>query len=95
VQAPVGASIDDLPSGYETVGGEVITNNYYYGGAYYEKSSDGYTVVQPTAGSLVEHVPEGAEEVQVGDMKLLKYGETYYQPVIVDGKEMYEVMLVE
>jgi hypothetical protein len=95
VQAPIGAVVDEIPSGYETVGGEGISNSYYYGGAYYEKTGSGYQVVQPMAGSLVEHVPQGAEEVQIGDMKYLKYGETYYQPVVIDGKNMYEVVLVE
>ena len=68
------------------------TNNYYYGGAYYEKSKEGYTVVPPTSGTVVEHLPEGAEEVKLGEVTYVKYGETYYQPVEVDGKNMYEVV---
>lgn len=48
------------------------TNNYYYGGTFYEKNSDGYSVVAPTARSVVEHLPEGAEEVSMGDQKYVK-----------------------
>lgn len=71
------------------------TNNYYYGGTYYEKSGGGYTVVPPTAGTVVEHLPEGAEEVRVGEQTYVKYGDTYYQPVKVDGKNQYEVAEVK
>lgn len=89
VEAPVGATIKVLPSGYETV--HETTNNYYYGGTFYEKSSGGYNVVAPTAGSVIEHLPEGAEEVSLGEQKFVKYGDTYYQPVQYNGKNMYEV----
>lgn len=95
VQAPVGATIKVLPEGSQTVTVNETTNNYYYGGAYYEKSSGGYTVVPPTAGTTVENLPEGAEEVRMGDQTYVKYGETYYQPVKVDGKDMYEVVDVK
>lgn len=91
VEAPIGATIKVLPNGYETVKVNETTNNYYYGGTYYEKSSGGYTVVEPTAGTVVEHLPEGAEEVRMGDQTYVKYGDTYYQPVKVDGKNMYEI----
>lgn len=92
VQAPVGATIKVLPEDSEKVVVNETTNNYYYGGTYYEKSDGGYTVVPPTSGTLVEHLPEGGEEVKIGDVTYVKYGETYYQPVQVDGKNMYEVV---
>ncbi|WP_335966340.1 DUF6515 family protein [Galbibacter sp. PAP.153] len=97
VQAPVGATIKVLPDGYQVVdaGGDTTVNNYYYGGTYYEKDSNGYTVVPPTAGTLVEHLPEGGEEVRIGDQTYVKYGETYYQPVQVNGKNQYEVVDVK
>lgn len=95
VQAPVGATIKVLPEGSQTVTVNETTNNYYYGGTYYEKSDGGYTVVPPTAGTVVENLPEGAEETRVGDQTYVKYGETYYQPVQVDGKNMYEVVEVK
>jgi hypothetical protein len=71
------------------------TNNYYYGGAYYEKSEKGYTVVPPTAGTIVESLPEGGKEVKMGDITYVKIGETYYQPMQQNGKNVYEVVLVD
>lgn len=95
VAAPVGATIKTLPKGYETVTVDEKTKNYYFGGTYYEKSDKGYTVVPPTAGTVVEHLPEGGEEVKLGDITYVKVGETYYQPMQEDGKNVYEVADVE
>jgi len=96
VQAPNGAVVPDIPDNAQQVVIEQnVTNNYYYGGTYYEKGSDGYTVVPPQAGSLVEGLPEGAEEVKIGDVTYVQYGDTFYQPVKVDGKDMYEVVQIE
>jgi hypothetical protein len=93
--APVGATVPSIPEGSQTVVVNETTNNYYYGGTYYEKSGSGYTVVAPTAGTIVENLPEGGEEVRVGDITYTKVGETYYQPIQKDGKDMYEVVQVE
>lgn len=93
--APVGATITTLPPKSETVIINETTNNYYYGGTYYEKSKDGYTVVPPTSGTVVENLPEGGEEVKLGDVTYVKFGETYYQPIVQDGKNMYEVVDVQ
>jgi Family of unknown function (DUF6515) len=95
VQAPVGASITTLPPASQTVVVNETVNNYYYGGTFYEKSDNGYTVVPPTAGTTVESLPEGGEEVKIGDQTYVKIGETYYQPVEIDGKSLYEVAEVE
>lgn len=94
VPAPVGGTVNNIPSGAETVNTGTV-NNYYYGGTYYQKEGSSYKVVAPTAGALVDNLPEGGEEVTVGDAKYVKFGETYYQPVKVDGKDKYEVVLVE
>lgn len=94
VPAPVGGTVNNIPSGAQTVNTGTV-NNYYYGGTYYEKDGNNYKVVAPTAGTLVESLPEGGEEVTIGDVKYIKFGETYYQPVKVDGKDKYEVALVE
>ncbi|MDX1761865.1 MAG: DUF6515 family protein [Christiangramia sp.] len=94
VQAPIGAEVKELPPETETVQVSETTNNYYYGGAYYEKDGEVYKVVPPTAGTIVPNLPEGAEEVRIGEQTFVKYGETYYQPVQVDGKNMYEVVEV-
>ena len=50
---------------------------------------------RPAAARIVEHLPEGGEEVTVGDQKYVKFGETYYQPIEKDGKPMYEVVEVK
>jgi biotin carboxyl carrier protein len=94
VQAPPGVTVKELPKEKETVVVNETTNNYYYSGNFYEKSKDGYTVVEPMAGSVVEKLPEGGQEVKVGDMTYVKVGETYYQPIKRDGKDMYEVVNV-
>lgn len=95
VSAPLGAKIKTLPKGYETVTLDDNTKNYYYGGTFYEKTSAGYTVVAPIAGSVVSNVSEGGEEVKMGDVTYVKLGETYYQPIQMNGKNMYEVVDVE
>jgi len=94
VQAPVGATVNNIPESAEQVQvGD--TYNYYYGGAYYDKSAEGYTVVPATAGTIVPALPDGGEEVKVGDRTYVKFGDTYYQPVQVDGKDMYEIVEVK
>lgn len=95
VQAPVGATVSTLPPDTQTVIVNETTNNYYYGGTYYEKVEDGYTVVPPTAGTVVEKLPEGGEEVRIGDVTYVKVGDVYYQPIVQDGENMYEVVDVE
>lgn len=94
VQAPVGATVKTIPKEAEVVQVNETTNNYYYGGAYYEKSEEGYTVVPATAGTIVPHLPEGGEEVKIGDQTYVKFGETYYQPIQLDGVDMYEIVEV-
>ena len=95
VSAPVGATITTLPPGSQTVVINETTNNYYYGGTYYEKKPEGYTVVPPTAGAVVENLPEGGKEVKVGEVTYVQVGETYYQPIVQDGKNVYEVVDVK
>lgn len=95
VAAPIGATIKTLPTGYETVSADENTKNYYYGGTFYEKSSKGYTVVAPTAGTIVNNVSDGGEDVKMGEVTYVKLGDTYFQPIKQDGKEVYEVADVE
>jgi hypothetical protein len=97
VAAPVGALIKTLPTGYETVVVDESSGvkNYYWGGTFYEKVSNGYKVVPPTSGVVVEHLSDGGEEVKLGDVTYVKLGETYYQPVQLNGKNVYEVVDVE
>ena len=49
----------------------------------------------PTAGAVVESLPEGGEEVKIGDVTYVQVGEVYYQPIEQDGKSMYEVVEVK
>jgi hypothetical protein len=95
VQAPVGATVKTLPKETEQVEVNETTNNYYYGGAFYEKSDLGYTVVPATAGTIVPNLPEGGEEVKIGEVTYVQFGETYYQPIQVDGNDMYEIVEVK
>lgn len=95
VSAPIGAKIKTLPKGYETITLDDNTKNYYYGATFYEKTSSGYTVVAPIAGAVVTNVSEGGEELKLGDVTYVKLGETYYQPIQENGKNMNEVVDVE
>jgi len=95
VQAPVGAVVTTLPTGSQTVVVNETTNNYYYGGTYYEKDPKGYKVVPPTAGTIIDKMPDGGKEVKMGDVTYVKVGDTYYQPIQKDGKDVYEVVNVE
>lgn len=95
VPAPVGASVKSIPDNYEKV--EVGENefHYYWGGTFYEKKGNEFIVVPPTAGALVTNISEGGEEVKMGERVLYRFGETYYMPVSVDGKNMYEIVYLE
>ena len=44
---------------------------------------------------MVESLPEGGKEVQIGDQTYVQVGETYYQPIERNGKSMYEVVEVK
>ena len=95
VSAPVGGTITTLPPNAQTDVVNETVNNYYYGGDFYEKSEKGYSVVPATAGTIVPHLPEGGKEVKVGDQTYVQFGEIYYQPIQVDGKDMYEIVEVK
>ena len=95
VEAPQGAVVTVIPSEAKEVEVSPAVINYYYGNTYYEKSDGGYTVVPPPAGAIVDVLPEGGEEVKVGEETYVKIGDTYYLPVQVDGKDMYEIAQVE
>ena len=95
VAGPVGAVVPKLPSGYETAKLDDGSTNYYFGGTFYVKDAKGYKVVAPTAGTVVEHLPDGGEEVQLGDVKYVKLGDIYFQPIQQDGKNVYEIASVE
>jgi hypothetical protein len=95
VQAPVGAQVPEIPKEAEKVKVSEKDENYYYGGAFYAQNDEGYIVVPATAGTIVPNLPEGGEEVKIGDQTYVQFGETYYQPIQVDGKDMYEIVEVK
>ncbi|MBL7471174.1 DUF6515 family protein [Robertkochia sediminum] len=95
VEAPVGARVQSIPDSAERVQVTENTYNYYYGGSYFEENEDGYVVVPATAGTIVPHLPDGGEEVRIGDRTYVRFGETYYQPIQLDGKNMYEIVEME
>ena len=43
----------------------------------------------------MENLSEGGGKVKIGDVTYVKYGETYYLPIVQDGQNMYEVVNVE
>jgi hypothetical protein len=91
VPAPVGAAVSALPSDAVLL----ADGEYYYAGSYYKKTSNGYEVVAPRAGTVVDKLPPGGEEVTVGDRKYVRFGDTYYQPVDEGGHPKYEVVEVK
>jgi hypothetical protein len=95
VAGPIGAVVPKLPKGYETAKLDDGSTNYYFAGTFYVKVDKGYKVVAPTAGTVVEHLPDGGEEVELGDIKYVKIGEIYFQPIQQDGKNVYEIASVE
>jgi hypothetical protein len=95
VSAPVGGTITTLPPNAQTVVVNETVNNYYYGGDFYEKTEKGYSVVPATAGTIVPNLPEGGKEVKVGDQTYVQFGEIFYQPIQVEGKNMYEIVEVK
>jgi len=90
VTAPIGATVPGLPPGATSVAPGV----YYYAGAYYQWNGGGYTVVAPQAGTVVNQLPPGGEEITIGNQTYIRFGETYYQPILVNGQPAYEVVEV-
>ncbi len=52
-------------------------------------------VVSAPAGAIVPNLPEGCEQVQAGGTIFLKYNNTYYQPIVNNGQNAYEVVETE
>src|SRR4030095_13872693 len=97
VEAPEGATVPTVPEETKPVVVNDTTSSeiFFYAGTFYKKVNNVYVVVAPIAGTLVEGLPAGGTEVKVGEATFVKLGNTHYQPVIINGKNMYEVVLVE
>ena len=94
VPPPVNIAVPSLPPGYATmqIGN---TTYYYYGGVFYIFSQNGFLVVNSPAGAIVNNLPDGCEQVQAGDIIYLRYNNTYYQPVLYNGQNAYEVVEID
>ena len=45
--------------------------------------------------SAAVYILERMEEVKIGDQTYVKFGDTYYQPIELDGEEAYEIVDVK
>ena len=55
----------------------------------------GYQVVPAPAGAIVYNLPEGCESVNLAGVTYLRYNNTYYQPIQIDGQNAFEVVTVQ
>ncbi|MFT7072464.1 MAG: hypothetical protein ACJA1Z_003402 [Patiriisocius sp.] len=44
---------------------------------------------------IAPSLPEGGEELKIGDQAYVQFGETFYQPVELDGKVLYEIVEIK
>jgi hypothetical protein len=94
IPAPIGAIVNQLPPGFETltVGEDYF---YYYGGDFYVATQDNrYQVVQAPFGAVVTQIPDGAVEQDINGQSYLVYNNVYYQPISQNGQDAYEVVQV-
>ena len=92
----MGAEIEELPEGYETLYlGE--TPYYYYHGTYYRYHPDRqvYVVIKVPPGLELRTMPYGYETVMVGGTKHFLYRGVYYRPVMRGGVTVYKVVKVK
>lgn len=94
IPAPIGANVSTLPKGFTTVNVEGDLY-YYYAGTFYVPGTNRYEIVPAPPGAVVFDLPEGAKEVRINDTVYLEYNGTFYLPVLLDGKEGYEVVNTE
>jgi hypothetical protein len=94
IAAPDGAYISRLPVGYTTI--DLGGNTYYYfAGTFYATSAQGFVVTDAPPGAIVYDLPEGCSEIQVDGMTYLQYNGTTFQPVMIDGRDAYEVVALD
>jgi hypothetical protein len=94
VNPPTNIVVNTLPEGAENV--TIDDKAYlYFGGAFYVKENGKYRVVDAPDGAVITNIPEGAEEVEVQDEKYVVYNYTYFKPFSQDGKDMYQVVVME
>ena len=92
INSPIGAIVNYLPDGYETV---PVGNDYYYyyGGTFYiGLNGNRFQVVTAPLGAVVSQLPVGAAEQVINGVNLLVYNNTYYEPISQNGQDAYEVV---
>jgi len=91
VAPPIGAVVNYLPEGYETV---YVGNDtfYYYAGTFYVSINPGFEVVQAPVGAVISQLPSGAVYQQINGEDILVYNNVYYQPISQNGYDAYEVV---
>ena len=94
VPPPANILVQELPEQVESVPADEFTY-YYYGGVFYLKTDEGYQVIEAPDGAVVSKIPEGGEEVEVAGQKYVYYNNTYFQPSNQNGKEVYQVVVME
>ncbi len=94
VPPPTNIIVNTLPEGMETLKLNDDTF-YYFGGAFYTKSGDDYQVIDAPDGAVIKNLPDGAEEQEISEQIYVVYHNTYYQPLLQDGENLYQVVSME
>ena len=59
------------------------------------KENGNYRVIDAPDGAVVTYIPEGGEEVIIDDEYFVEYNNIYYRPISYNGKDLYQVVLME
>jgi hypothetical protein len=52
-------------------------------------------VTDAPPGAIVYDLPEGCSEIQVDGMTYLQYNGITFQPIMIDGRDAYEVVALD
>lgn len=62
------------------------------GGAFYSQTGEGYKVVTPPAGLIVNSLPSGAVTKNAGGTPYLEFGGVWYRPFYSGSDVVYQVV---
>ena len=65
-----------------------IPLSYYF----YVKNKKGYQVIKAPVGAIVPAVPDGGKEQKIDGQTYMVYKDVYYQPIVQNGKNVYQVV---